>query len=81
MKKAAVYSGILAAVSFAAVYVALCYLVPGWRLKLTAPAGAYFIQSLRHMALLKGIFAMAAGLVAATLPFWGLLRGSAAEEN
>ena len=80
MKKTAVISGILAAVSFMAVYMALCYLVPDWRLKLAAPAGAYFIQSLRHMVLLKGIFAMAAGLVAATLPFWGLLR-EPTEEN
>lgn len=79
MKKSLI-SAILAVIAFMAAYVALCYLVPGWRLKLAAPAGAYFIQSLRHMALLKGIFAMAAGLVAATLPFWGLLR-EPAEEN
>ena len=79
MKKPLI-SAILAVIAFMAVYVALCYLVPDWRLKLAAPAGAYFIQSLRHMALLKGIFAMAAGLVAATLPFWGLLR-EPAEEN
>ena len=33
MKKAATISAILAVVGFMAVYVALCYLVPGWRLK------------------------------------------------
>ena len=74
MKKTATISAILAVVGFMAVYVALCYLVPGWRLKLHATAWAYFAASLRHMALLKGVFAMAAGLVLATLPFLGMLR-------
>ena len=63
MKKTATISAILAVVGFMAVYVALCYLVPGWRLKLHATAWVYFAASLRHMALLKGVFAMAAGLV------------------
>ncbi len=74
MKKTATISAILAVVGFMAVYVALCYLVPGWRLKLHATAWVYFAASLRHMALLKGVFAMAAGLVLATLPFLGMLR-------
>ena len=56
MKKTATISAILAVVGFMAVYVALCYLVPGWRLKLHATAWAYFAASLRHMALLKGVF-------------------------
>ena len=38
MKKTATISAILAVVGFMAVYVALCYLVPGWRLKLHATA-------------------------------------------
>ena len=54
MKKTATISAILAVVGFMAVYVALCYLVPGWRLKLHATAWVYFTASLRHMALLKG---------------------------
>ena len=65
MKKTATISAILAVVGFMAVYVALCYMVPGWRIKLEAPAMVYFAASLRHMALLKGVFAMAAGLVLA----------------
>ena len=69
-----------AVVGFMAVYVALCYLVPGWRLKLHATAWVYFATSLRHMALLKGVFAMAAGLVLATLPFLGMLREPLPEE-
>ena len=46
MKKTATISAILAVVGFMAVYVALCYLVPGWRLKLEAPAMEYFVASL-----------------------------------
>ncbi|MFR3993108.1 MAG: hypothetical protein ACLTY5_11735 [Angelakisella sp.] len=80
MKKTATISAILAVVGFMAVYVALCYLVPGWRLKLHTTAWVYFTASLRHMALLKGVFAMAAGLVLATLPFLGMLREPLPEE-
>ena len=76
MKKTATISAILAVVGFMAV----CYLVPGWRLKLHATAWVYFTASLRHMALLKGVFAMAAGLVLATLPFLGMLREPLPEE-
>ena len=64
MKKTATISAILAVVGFMAVYVALCYLVPGWRLKLEAPAMVYFAASLRHMVLLKGLIAGAAAAVA-----------------
>ena len=63
MKKLLI-SVILAVIVFAAVYVALCYMVPGWRLKLAAPAMEYFAASLRHMALLKGLIAAAAAAVA-----------------
>ena len=55
---------ILAVIVFAAVYVAQCYMVPGWRLKLAAPAMEYFAASLRHMVLLKGLIAAAAAAVA-----------------
>ena len=63
MKKLLI-SVILAVIVFAAVYVALCYMVPGWRLKLEAPAMEYFAASLRHMVLLKGLIAGAAAAVA-----------------
>ena len=55
---------ILAVIAFMAVYVALCYMVPGWRIKLAAPAMEYFAASLRHMVLLKGLIAAAAAAVA-----------------
>ena len=63
MKKLLI-SVVLAVIVFAAVYVALCYMVPGWRLKLEAPAMEYFAASLRHMVLLKGLIAAAAAAVA-----------------
>ena len=63
MKKLLI-SVILAVIVFAAVYVAQCYMVPGWRLKLEAPAMVYFAASLRHMVLLKGLIAAAAAAVA-----------------
>lgn len=63
MKKLLI-SVILAVIIFAAVYVALCYMVPGWRIKLAAPAMEYFAASLRHMVLLKGLIAAAAAAVA-----------------
>lgn len=55
---------VLAVIVFAAVYVALCYMVPGWRIKLAAPAMEYFAASLRHMVLRKGLIAAAAAAVA-----------------
>lgn len=57
-------SVILAVIVFAAVYVAQCYMVPGWRIKLAAPAMEYFAASLRHMVLLKGLIAGAAAAAA-----------------
>ena len=63
MKKLLI-SVILAVIVFAAVYVAQCYMVPGWRIKLAAPAMVYFAASLRHMVLLKGLIAGAAAAVA-----------------
>lgn len=79
MKKLLI-SVILAVIVFAAVYVAQCYMVPGWRIKLAAPAMVYFAASLRHMALLKGLAAMAVALVAATVPYWDDLREPLPEE-
>ena len=63
MKKLLI-SVILAIIVFVAVYVAQCYMVPGWRIKLAAPAMEYFAASLRHMVLLKGLIAGAAAAVA-----------------
>lgn len=63
MKKLLI-SVILAVIVFAVVYVAQCYMVPGWRIKLAASAMEYFAASLRHMVLRKGLIAAAAAAVA-----------------
>ena len=68
MKKA-VWSGALFVLVFVLVYLALCYLVPGLRIKLSAPPGEYFRASVGHMALIKGAVALMAGLLAAALPW------------
>lgn len=48
-------------------YYALCFLVPGWKLKLAAGPAEYFWASVRHMASLKFILSAAVGLLAAWL--------------
>ena len=68
MKKA-VWSGILFVLVFLVVYLALCYLIPGLRLKLAAPPAEYFRESMGHMVWFKGAIALAVGLVAAALPW------------
>ncbi len=55
--------------AFGAAYLACCYLVPGWRIKLAADAWTYFQASLRQMVPLKSGIALAAGLLAAALPW------------
>ena len=67
--KGTVLSVALAAAVFAAVYLAMCYLIPGMRIKLAAPPAEYFRASVRHMAPLKGIVSLAAGLAAGALPW------------
>lgn len=66
MKKLCI-SLVLAVIVFAAVYVAQCYMVPGWRIKLAAPAMEYFVASLRHMVLLKGLIAAAVAVAAVAM--------------
>lgn len=60
---------ILAALLFCAgalgAYIGLCYLVPGWRIKLAADPLTYFVKSIAHMAPLKGVIALAVGAVPA----------------
>ena len=68
MKKT-LWSGILFLLAFALVYLALCYLVPGLRIKLSAPPAEYFRESIRHMVWFKGAIALVAGLAAAGLPW------------
>ena len=68
MKKV-VWSVVLFGLVFARVYLALCYLVPGLRIKLSAPPAEYFRASVGHMVLFKGAISLIAGLLAAALPW------------
>ena len=52
---------------FSLTYLALCYLVPAFRIKLAATPLTYFRESLCHMALLKSALAGAAAFLAGIL--------------
>ena len=55
-------------VAFAAAYLACCYLVPGWRIKLAADSFTYFLESIKHMAFLKSMISLGVGLIAGAIP-------------
>ncbi|MBR6789556.1 MAG: hypothetical protein IKM31_01665 [Oscillospiraceae bacterium] len=61
--KRIILTAVLFAAVFAGSYLAMCYLVPGFRIKLDADAFTYFIESVNHMALFKTIISLAAGAV------------------
>lgn len=44
---------VLFAVVFCIAYLACCYLIPGWRLKLAADPITYFLATIRSMVLVK----------------------------
>ena len=56
-------------VAFIISYIGLCYLIPGWRIRLAADATTYFIKSIRHMIFLKSIISFGIGAVLAGIPF------------
>lgn len=57
--------------AFMITYICLCYLVPGWRIKLEAEPVVYFLESLRSMALMKCLISGVAAVTAAAVPyFW-----------
>lgn len=49
--------------SFCIAYIALSYLVPGWRIKLEADKLTYFIENLKHMVLLKSLLSFLSALL------------------
>jgi len=65
MRKA-VISAIVFAVVFVFTYLALCYMVPGLRIKLAADAFTYFIESIRSLVFFKSVISLAAGVIACT---------------
>ena len=58
----------LFAIAFIITYMGLCYFVPGWKIKLSAEPMVYFVESIRHMALMKTIISFAAGIVVGAIP-------------
>jgi len=52
---------------FVCSYLAMCYLVPGFRIKLEADPFTYFVESLRSMMLFKTGVSLIAGAVAAAV--------------
>lgn len=51
-------------VVFCAAYLACCYLIPGWRLKLEADPCTYFVATIRSMVLIKAsISALVAAII------------------
>lgn len=49
---------------FVLVYLSLCFLIPGFRIKLAAEPMVYFVESLQHMALIKCAAAALSGILA-----------------
>ena len=67
MKRAG-FSIALFIVVFVAAYLACCYFIPGWRIKLAADTTTYFIASIKSMSFIKSLVALMAGLIAGTIP-------------
>lgn len=53
-------------IAFMGTYIIICYL-PGMRIKLFAPPGEYFIESIMHTVLLKSIISSLVGLIAVSI--------------
>ena len=54
-------SAALGVATFFAAYLACCYRIPGWRIKLDADPVTYFWASVTHMVPLKGLISLAVG--------------------
>lgn len=54
---------VLFIVIFAVTYLGLCYLIPGWRIKLEAEPVVYLIESVKSMALIKTVISLVVGAV------------------
>ena len=54
-------------VVFAIAYLILCFMVPGFRIKLEAEPLEYFIESLKSMILIKALVSLACSTIAIIL--------------
>lgn len=48
---------------FAITYLVLCFMIPGWRIKLEAEPFIYFIESVKSMAFIKTMISLVVGAV------------------
>lgn len=55
-------------IAFAFTYIGLCYLVPGWRIKLAADNLTYFFESLKTLAPIKCLISLVVGLIISFIP-------------
>lgn len=76
MKRTRTLSAILFTVAFVLTYFSLCYILPGWRIKLAADAATYFVESIKHMALIKFLISGAVGLVAGIIGYIAVKKES-----
>jgi len=68
--KRMILSALLGITGFCVTYLCLCYLVPGWRIKLAAEPVVYFVESLKSMAFLKGVISIFVGALLAAVPYF-----------
>lgn len=65
-------SSILFLITFVAVYLFICFGIPGMRIKLEAEPMELFIESIRHMMVFKAMISLVVASVVGAVPF--LLR-------
>ncbi len=53
---------------FIAVYLVICFVIPGMRIKLEAPPLEYFFKSISHMALFKAMVSLVVAGVFGAIP-------------
>ncbi len=68
MKNKNLLSVILFVVGFVATYLFMCYCIPGLRIKLAAEPLEYFIESIKSLAIFKGVISLIVGALLAVLP-------------
>ncbi len=51
-------------------YLYMCY-GPGWGIKLEADPWTYFLESIRHGAVMKTLIALLIGGLCGSIPLWG----------
>lgn len=67
MKKAGLFATLFI-IAFVGSYLFCCYLIPGWAIKLDADPMTYLFESIKHMALLKGLISLVVGLIVGAIP-------------